>query len=175
MSPETPTRLAGRVWVVGDSVNTDAMYPGFAMKLPVAEAARHVFYQLRPGWTDQVRPGDFVVAGTNFGVGSSRPVAALFRELGVAALIADEFNSLFYRNAINAGLPALAVPGARAAFSDGDEAAIDLRSGACRNLTTGTEVAGTALPGLVLDILAAGGLMARLAAEGYLPTGAGTR
>ena len=70
--------IEGRVWVVGDSVNTDAMYPAHAMKLPLAEAARLVFYDLRPGWADQVRPGDVLVAGRNFGIGSSRPVAALF-------------------------------------------------------------------------------------------------
>ena len=97
--------ITGRVWVFGDSVDTDAMYPAFAMKLDVPEASKHVFYQLRPGWTDLLEPGDIVIAGKNFGVGSSRPVAALFRHLGVAALVAEEFNSLFFRNAINAGLP----------------------------------------------------------------------
>lgn len=116
------TQVSGRVWVFGDSLDTDAMYPAFAMKMDVPEASRHVFCEVRPGWTDQARTGDIVVAGRNFGVGSSRPVAALFRELGVAALIAEEFNSLFLRNAINAGLPAFTVPGATGLFSDGDQA-----------------------------------------------------
>lgn len=162
------TQVSGRVWVFGDSLNTDAMYPAFAMKMDVPEASRHVFYEVRPGWTDQVRPGDIVVAGRNFGVGSSRPVAALFRELGVAALIAEEFNSLFLRNAINAGLPAFTVPGATDLFSDGDRATFDFGSGEYRNDTTGEHGQAPPLPDLVLHILATGGLLARLTEQGYL-------
>ncbi|HEV7935301.1 MAG TPA: hypothetical protein VGP70_23685 [Actinomadura sp.] len=162
-------QIEGRVWVVGDSVTTDAMYPGFAMKLPLPEAAKHVFYELRPGWTDQVRPGDIVIAGRNFGLGSSRPVASLFKQLGVRALVAEEFNSLFLRNCINFGLPALSVSGAAAAFHDGDTARLHIAEGWCENLTTGTRLAAEPLPGLVLDILTAGGILPRLAREGYLP------
>jgi 3-isopropylmalate/(R)-2-methylmalate dehydratase small subunit len=163
------TLITGRAWVVGDSVTTDAMYPAFAMKLPLPEAARHVFYELRPGWSDLVRPGDIVVAGRNFGLGSSRPVAALFRELGVAALVAEEFNSLFLRNAVNHGLPALTVPGVTAAFADGDTLRMDIAEGWAENPATGTRLPGGALPPLVLDILAAGGILPKLAREGYVP------
>lgn len=102
-------RYTGRAWVFGDSINTDAMYPGFAMKMDIPEAAQHVFYDLRPGWVSEVQQGDIVIAGRNFGIGSSRPVAALMRHLGVTALVAEEFNSLFLRNAINNGLPAVTV------------------------------------------------------------------
>ncbi|MCU1658604.1 MAG: leuD 4, partial [Pseudonocardiales bacterium] len=77
------TRISGRVWVFGDSINTDAMYPAHAMKLDIPEASKLVFYEIRPGWTDEVRAGDMVIAGKNFGVGASRPVASLFRHLGV--------------------------------------------------------------------------------------------
>jgi 3-isopropylmalate/(R)-2-methylmalate dehydratase small subunit len=164
--------ITGRVWVFGDSIDTDAMYPGFAMKLPIPEAARHVFYDLRPGWTDQVRPGDIVVAGRNFGIGSSRPVAALMRQLGVAALVAEEFNSLFLRNAINNGLPALTVPGARGLVRDGDQVTIHLSEGWLE--AGGQRVTVPPLPGMVLDILDAGGLLPRLTADGYLrPAAAG--
>ncbi|WP_028937385.1 3-isopropylmalate dehydratase [Pseudonocardia spinosispora] len=162
-------QLEGRVWVVGDSVTTDAMYPGFAMKLPLEEAARHVFYELRPGWTDEVEPGDMVVAGRNFGLGSSRPVAALFRQLGVRALIAEEFNSLFLRNCINYGLPALTVPDATELFADGDTARLHLTEGWCENRASGTRVTVEPLPEFVVDILDAGGLLPKLAREGYLP------
>ncbi|HEX4221729.1 MAG TPA: 3-isopropylmalate dehydratase [Pseudonocardiaceae bacterium] len=161
--------VTGRVWVFGDSLNTDAMYPAYAMKMDIPEAAKHVFYDVRPGWTDLVQPGDIVLAGRNFGVGSSRPVAALFRELGVAALIADEFNSLFLRNAINSGLPALTVPGVTARFSDGDIGQFDIKSGVYRNETTVDTGTARGLPDLVLDILASGGILPRLAAQGYLP------
>jgi 3-isopropylmalate/(R)-2-methylmalate dehydratase small subunit len=163
------TVITGRTWVVGDSITTDAMYPAFAMKLPVPEAARHIFYELRPGWTDQVRPGDIVIAGRNFGLGSSRPVAALFRELGVAALVAEEFNSLFLRNAINYGLPALTVPGVSGMFTDGDTARLDFAAGWIENTASGRRLAGRALPPMVLDILASGGILPKLAREGYLP------
>jgi 3-isopropylmalate/(R)-2-methylmalate dehydratase small subunit len=163
------TVISGRVWVVGDSVTTDAMYPAFAMKLPVPEAARHVFYELRPGWSGQVEPGDILVAGRNFGLGSSRPVAALLAELGIAALVAEEFNSLFLRNAINHGLPALTVPGATKAFSDGDIACIDIARGLVENRNSGIRMEGGPLPPLVLDILAAGGILPKLIREGYIP------
>jgi 3-isopropylmalate/(R)-2-methylmalate dehydratase small subunit len=139
------------------------------MKLPVPEAAKHIFYELRPGWTEQVRPGDLVVAGRNFGLGSSRPVAALFRELGVAALIAEEFNSLFLRNAINHGLPALTVPGVTKAFADGETARLDFAEGWVENVATGARLEGHGLPAPVLDILAAGGILPKLAREGYVP------
>lgn len=159
--------LTGRAWVFGDSIDTDAMYPGFAMKLPVPEAARHVFYDLRPGWVDEVRPGDIVVAGRNFGIGSSRPVAALMRQLGVAALAAEEFNSLFLRNAINNGLPAMTVPGVRDLVSEGDEITINIADGW---LAVGDRrIEAAPLPRMVLDIIDAGGLLPRLTADGYLP------
>jgi 3-isopropylmalate/(R)-2-methylmalate dehydratase small subunit len=161
-------QITGRAWVFGDSIDTDAMYPGFAMKLPVPEAARHIFYDLRPGWTDQVRPRDIVVAGANFGIGSSRPVAALMRHLGVAAVVAEEFNSLFYRNAINSGLPALAVPGARDVVREGAPVTVQLAEGWLE--AGGHRLPAAPLPPMVLDILDAGGLLARLAADGYLRT-----
>jgi 3-isopropylmalate/(R)-2-methylmalate dehydratase small subunit len=165
----TELTVTGRVWVFGDSLNTDAMYPPDAMKLDLPEAAKMVFYQVRPGWTDQVHRGDIVIAGTNFGLGSSRPVAALFAELGIAALVAEEFNSLFFRNAVNAGLPAMTVPAVTKAFSDGDTGTFDLRSGEWHNDTTGAGGTVPVLPGLILDILASGGVLPRLAEQGYLP------
>src|SRR5258708_18255147 len=102
-------RFTGKLWVFGDDLNTDAMYPGFAMKMDPPEAAKHVFYEVRPGWTDQVAAGDIVVAGSNFGGGSSRPVATLFAALGVAGLVTEEVNSLVFRNAVNPGLAAITV------------------------------------------------------------------
>ncbi|WP_196814665.1 3-isopropylmalate dehydratase [Nocardia sp. BMG111209] len=161
--------MTGRTWVFGDALNTDAMYPAHAMKLEIPEAARYVFHEIRPGWTDLVEPGDIVVAGRNFGVGSSRPVAALLLQLGVGALLAEEFNSLFFRNAINAGLPALTVPDVTGMFRDGDLAAIDPAVGVCRNETTGAVAHTAPLPPLIREILTSGGLLARLADQGYLP------
>jgi 3-isopropylmalate/(R)-2-methylmalate dehydratase small subunit len=161
--------ISGRVWVFGDDLNTDAMYPAFAMKMEPAEAAKHIFYEVRPGWTDQVSPGDIVVAGKNFGLGSSRPVAALFTELGIAGLVAEEFNSLFFRNAVNAGLPAMTLPDATTVFREEDIATFDLATGNWRNDSTGASGSVPKLPGLILDIIASGGVLPRLAEQGYLP------
>ena len=161
--------ITGKVWVFGDDLNTDAMYPAFAMKMDPPEAARHVFYEVRPGWTDEVSAGDIVLAGRNFGVGSSRPVAALFSELGVAGLVAEEFNSLFFRNAVNAGLPAMALPEATTIFSEGDTGTFDLSSGDWRNETTEKSGSVAKLPDLILDIISSGGVLPRLAAQGFLP------
>ena len=161
--------IEGRAWVFGDSVDTDNMYPGFAMKLPLEEAARHVFYDLRPGWTDEVAVGDVVVAGRNFGIGSSRPVAQLFLELGVAALVAEEFNSLFLRNSINFGLPAVTIPGAAKTIADASSVRLDIRRATIEPTGDGTPLQGTPLPEFVLDILTQGGLLPKLAADGYLP------
>ena len=161
--------ITGKVWVFGDNLNTDAMYPAFAMKMDPPEAARHIFYEVRPGWTDEVSPGDIVVAGKNFGLGSSRPVAALFSELGVAGLIAEEFNSLFFRNTVNAGLVAMTVPDATSVFREGDTGTFDLCDGSWRNETTGDSGSVPKLPDLILEIIASGGVLPRLAAQGYLP------
>ena len=99
-------------------------------------------------------------AGTS-GVGSSRPVAALFSELGVAGLVAEEFNSLFFRNAVNAGLPALTLPEATTIFSEGDTGTFDLASGRWRNDTTGVSGSVPTLPELILDIISSGGVLPR--------------
>jgi 3-isopropylmalate/(R)-2-methylmalate dehydratase small subunit len=163
-------KVSGKVWVFGDDLNTDAMYPGFAMKMDPPEAAKYIFYEVRPGWTDEVGAGDIVMAGKNFGVGSSRPVAALFGELGVAGLVAAEFNSLFFRNAVNAGLPAMTVPDVTALFSDGDVGTFDLGDGTWRNETTGARGKVPKLPQLILDIIESGGVLPRLAAQGYIPS-----
>lgn len=163
--------IEGRAWLFGDSVDTDNMYPGFAMKLPLEEAAKHVFYALRPGWTNEVRQGDVVVAGRNFGIGSSRPVAQLFKQLGVAALVADEFNSLFLRNSINFGLPAITIPGVSALISDQDEVRLNVREATIERPSDAATLTGVTLPDCVLDIVAQGGLLPKLAADGYISTG----
>ncbi|OBF16103.1 3-isopropylmalate dehydratase [Mycobacterium kubicae] len=163
-------RFRGKVWVFGDSLNTDAMYPAYAMKMEPSEAAKHIFYQVRPGWTDEVSPGDIVVAGKNFGLGSSRPVAALFVELGVAGLVAEEFNSLFFRNAVNSGLPAITIPQATSVFGEGDTGTFDLAEGTWRNDTTGACGTVPRLPDLILDIIESGGVLPRLVEQGYLPS-----
>ncbi|WP_031467171.1 3-isopropylmalate dehydratase [Sciscionella sediminilitoris] len=159
-------RISGRAWVFGDGINTDDMYPGFAMRLPIEEAARHMFHASRPEWPQLVRPGDIVVAGRNFGLGSSRPVPLLFRELGIAALVAEQFNSLFFRNCINYGLPAATLPSATSLIGEGETVLIDLAEG---NLRAGETVHPIApLPELLRAVLDAGGLFRQLELDGKL-------
>jgi 3-isopropylmalate/(R)-2-methylmalate dehydratase small subunit len=164
----TPLQVRGRVWKFGDAVNTDEMFPGFAMRLPVAEAAQYMFNATRPGWPALVRPGDVIVGGRRFGLGSSRPVARLMLELGISCILAEEFSSLFMRNSINLGLAALTIPGVTSAVEEGDELEVDLESAHVRNVRNDIELTGTPLPGLALDIIRHGGVEERLRSQGYL-------
>jgi 3-isopropylmalate/(R)-2-methylmalate dehydratase small subunit len=152
---------ASRIWRFGDGIDTDAMAPGQYMKLGIDELARHCLEGVRPEFSAAVRPGDLVVAGRNFGIGSSREQApqALAR-LGVAAVIAVSFAGLFYRNAINLGLPVLVCPDA-GRLQDGEAATLDLEAA---TLVTqgGLEVEVEPMPQFLLDIVRSGGLIAHL-------------
>lgn len=171
MSGPAPLRARGRVWTFGDGVNTDEMYPGFAMRLPPEEAARHMFDATRPDWPGLVERGDVLIGGRGFGIGSARPVAVLLRALGVSCVLAEEFPSLFLRNCINHGLPVLAVPGVAGAFEEGQEAEIDIEEARVLNVQTGVTLMGRPYPELVLDLLRHGGIEARLRSQGYLVEG----
>ncbi|WP_020500321.1 hypothetical protein [Sciscionella marina] len=164
-------QVSGRAWVFGDGINTDDMYPGFAMRLPIEEAARHMFHASRPEWPQLVHPGDVVVAGRNFGLGSSRPVPLLFRELGVAALVAEQFNSLFFRNCINYGLPAATLPSATRLIREGETVLIDFTDGSLRVGETVHPIAP--LPELLRAVLDAEGLLRQLELDGKLRPGKG--
>jgi len=97
-----------RAWVLGDNIDTDVLAPGRYMKLGIEEIAAHCLEAVLPSFSKEVKTGDFVIAGRNFGCGSSREQApAALKHLGIAALIAESFAGLFYRNALNLGLPAL--------------------------------------------------------------------
>ncbi len=161
-------KLEGRVWSFGDSINTDLMYPGFVTTLPEAERAKYCMNANRPGWSDQVKQGDIIVAGRNFGCGSSRPAAKSLISLGVSCLLADSINGLFLRNTINFGLPALSLEGVSKMFKEGDRAEVDFRTGQVKNLETGETRNVKPLPQALLDIVESGGLIPLLKREGYL-------
>jgi 3-isopropylmalate/(R)-2-methylmalate dehydratase small subunit len=161
-------RFCGRVWIFGDEVNTDDMYPGFAMRLPVTEATRYMFSASRPGWPEQVSSGDIIVGGLRFGLGSSRPVPLLLKELGVAAVIAEEISSLFLRNCINYGFPACAAPGVTSIFKERQRAILDLDIGMVKNADTATGLEITQYPEFVLEILRSGGVIPALRRQGLL-------
>ena len=151
-----------KAWVFGDNVDTDVMAPGRYMKLGIEEIAKHCFELLEPSFAISVRKGDFVVAGRNFGTGSSREQAPeALKHLGVAALIAESFAGLFYRNAINLGLPALVCANARRIRS-GDALEMDLDTAFILNTTSGEKLAFEPLPAHLLAMVRDGGLLAHL-------------
>ena len=112
--------IRGKIWCFGDNINTDLMVPQAALYLPPAQQTRFVFAANRPGWTDLVQAGDIIVGGKNFGAGSARPAARSLRNLGVACLLAESLNGLFFRNAVNFGFLALECPGLHAAATEGE-------------------------------------------------------
>ncbi|UDM52228.1 3-isopropylmalate dehydratase [Cupriavidus sp. MP-37] len=155
---------AGRLWRFGDNIDTDAMAPAVLMKAPLPVLARHCLAALRPEFPERVRPGDVLVAGANFGIGSSREQAPqALRELGVGAVVAQSFGGLFYRNAINLGLPVL-VCADTSRLTDGAHAVLDLDSAQLR-LDDGSVAACEPIPAFLRAILAAGGLVPHLKAR----------
>jgi 3-isopropylmalate/(R)-2-methylmalate dehydratase small subunit len=166
--------LRGRVWKYGDSVNTDVIFPGkytYTLRTP-EEIAPHALEDLDPTFAPNVRAGDIVVAGRNWGCGSSREQAATCLVAnGVGAVVAASFSRIFFRNAWNNGLPAVACPEAAAAIRQGDTIEVDLD--ACRVRCPAGEFAFPPLSPALREILDAGGLVAwaksRLAAAPERP------
>lgn len=163
--------LRGRVWLFGDHVDTDAIIPArHCNTADPARLAEHCMEDADPTFAARVAPGDVIVAGANFGCGSSREVAPIaIKAAGVSAVVAASFARIFFRNAINLGLPIFECPAAAAAVRAGDEVALDPASGAIHDLTTGEQFQAQPFPPFLLQIIAAGGLhgyvQARLAAR----------
>jgi 3-isopropylmalate/(R)-2-methylmalate dehydratase small subunit len=151
-----------RAWVFGDDIDTDVLAPGRYMKAEIAEMARHCLEAIDPSFASSVKPGDILVAGRNFGAGSSREQApAALKHLGIAALVAESFAGLFYRNALNLGLPALVCRDAKRIRS-GDELKIDYERGAILDLTTRETFAFEPIPGHLMEMVRDGGLLPHL-------------
>lgn len=151
--------IEGRAWVFGDDVNTDVMAPGLYFKSPMAEMARHCLEAIDPEFAANVRPGDIVVAGRNFGVGSAREQAVMaLTHLGVGAVLAVSFGRIFYRNALNFGLPALVFPAA-GTVAAGDRLRVDPVRGCIGNARTGADFTVQGIPVHLMAMVEAGGLM----------------
>lgn len=153
----------GRVWKFGDRISTDLMMPGHLHSRPDIsdeEASLYCMNANRPNWAAQVRKGDIIVAGHNWGCGSSRPAARLLKVLGISVIVADSMSRLFFRNAVNIGLPVLMCKGVSDAFTEGDSARVNIETGEVTNLTKGLVLQGEALPAdsPPMQILNAGGL-----------------
>lgn len=161
-SRPSPPQRAARVWRFGDNLNTDVLAPGAFMKFGIEEIARHCLEAVEPRFAKEVQPGDVLVAGRNCGAGSSREQAPqALKHLGVAALIAESFAGLFYRNALNLGLPALVCPEAKRIRAD-HRLRVDAESGRIENLTTGETIACEPIPAHLMQMIRDGGLLLHL-------------
>ena len=155
----------GRAFVFGDNIDTDVLAPGHLMKLSPRDLAAHCLEAIDPGFAAAVRPGDIVIAGSNFGLGSSREQAAIsLKLLGVKAVLAPTFARIFFRNAINIGLPALAFDGV-GKVETGDIVDVDPANGIFVNESRGERWRLTPLPPALMAIIDAGGLMPMLKAR----------
>jgi 3-isopropylmalate/(R)-2-methylmalate dehydratase small subunit len=154
-------RLKGKAWKFGDSISTDHIAPGryFHLRTNLPELAKHVLEDADPYFAKQVKPGDIVVAGKNFGLGSSREHApAIIKLAGVSAILAKSFARIFYRNAINIGLPVLICDTSR--IETGDELEVNVEEGIVHNLTKSVTLRAKPLPKIMIKILQDGGLIA---------------
>jgi 3-isopropylmalate/(R)-2-methylmalate dehydratase small subunit len=154
-----------RVWKLPADVDTDQLVPGTAMKLDLGGMAAHCLETLRPGFASAVKPGDAIVAGAHFGIGSSREQAAsVLVHLGVAAVIAPSYSGLYFRNAFNVGLLLLTCPDALR-IDDGEAIVFDARAGRITRdnaRAPDEELACEPIPGFLLDMVEAGGLLPQL-------------
>jgi len=154
--------MSGCAWVLGDNVDTDALAPGKYMKFGIEEIAKHCLEAVDPGFAAGVQLGDVVVGGRNFGAGSSREQAPqALKALGVAALVAESFAGLFYRNSLNLGLPALACREARR-IRAGDRLRVHPEAGRIENETTGETLACEPIPPHLMQMVRDGGLLPHL-------------
>jgi 3-isopropylmalate/(R)-2-methylmalate dehydratase small subunit len=152
--------LKGKVFKFGDNISTDLIVPGRLANLRsnLPELAKHVLEDADPTFAGKVKPGDFVVGGSNFGLGSSREHAPLVIKMaGVSAVLAKSVARIFFRNAINQGLPILICD--TSVINDGDQLEVDLAAGTVKDLTNGKELTVGKIPPVMLNILNEGGLL----------------
>lgn len=152
--------LKGKAWKFGDDISTDLIAPGrlFHLRSNIPELAKHVMEDARPGFYSLISRGDFIVAGENFGQGSSREHAPTALKLaGIAAIAAKSYARIFYRNCINIGLPAVICDTDQ--IKEGDELELDLEAGLLINHNRDKRLTFPALPGIMNDILREGGLV----------------
>ena len=160
--------IRGRVWLFGDEINTDLIVPNVTFRLPPEEQVKYVFSANRPGWAELVEPGDIIIAGKNFGTGSSRPGALLLRRLGLGGMVAESYNGLFFRNCVSYGFAALQCSGVAGLFDEGEVAAVDFLEGSVLNENTGKKLYGVPLAPSMADIINAGGIEELLVKEGFM-------
>jgi 3-isopropylmalate/(R)-2-methylmalate dehydratase small subunit len=173
--------LRGRVWKLGDDIDTDVITPGDTTHFGLADdeevraLKEHAFRAIRPGLHKVVRPGDILVAGRNFGLGSHRePATTVLIALGFSALIAESIARLYFRNSVAMGFHAIQLPGITSLVEEGDELQVDLERWQLQNLSTGKATAMRPYSDLVKNIIAAGGIIEVLKARITAEQAAGT-
>lgn len=159
--------IEGRAYRFGNNIDTDQIYPGRYLELTDADdLAKHTLEGADPTFVERFIPGGIVVAGTNFGCGSSREHAAItLQAAGVRLLIAESFARIFYRNCINLGLPLLVCPGVANLVADGDELRVDLENGVIENISSEGKSQGEQISDYAFHILEAGGIKPLLRAQ----------
>lgn len=161
--------LRGRAWVFGDDVDTDLIYHNKYLGVTDTKEMAQYSFEYYPGkenFAKEAKPGDLVVAGENFGCGSSREHAVYcLKELGIPVILAESYARIYYRNAVNNGYPVLVVPDITDKVSDGDELEVNMDTGEIKNLTTGEAMHGDAVTDLEKEIMAHGGLIEYLKAQ----------
>ena len=161
LTPTDATAYTGKVWQLGDNVDTDLLAPGKYMKFDIEEIARHCLEDLLPDFASQVRPGDVIVAGKNFGVGSSREQAPeALKQLGIVAVVAPSFAGLFYRNALNIGLVVVVCEQA-ALIPAQARIRVDAAGGQIHT-DAGESLSCQPIPDFLMQMLNAGGLLPHL-------------
>jgi 3-isopropylmalate/(R)-2-methylmalate dehydratase small subunit len=150
-----------KAWVYGDNIDTDVIIPArYLLTTDPVVLGKHVLEDLDPSFATSVGPGDVVVAGHNFGCGSSREHAPLaLKGAGVSAVVAASFARIFFRNAINVGLPIITCADAAEAIETGDEVAVDPETGDLLDVSRDQRFCGEQLPDLVVEIIETGGLV----------------
>ena len=152
--------MKGKVWKFGNDVDTDAISPTKYASDPQETLMKHVLDVINPKFPMEVKPGDIIVAGSNFGCGSSRENApAVVKALGVGAIVAESFARIFFRNCIAIGLPAVTCSDVSGSFEDGDELELDLGTGKITNLTKGKNIYAQPLPEQMVHMLLQGGIL----------------
>lgn len=155
--------LKGRVWKLGDNIDTDLVVPGQFLDAPIDEVIKHVFESIRPEFAKEVRSGDIIIAGRNFGCGSSRENApAALKKLGIACVVAESFARIFFRNSIAIGLPLVVCKGASDIFDEGDQASVDFVKAIVENPSKGKKLNGEMLSGDIQAIVESGGILEML-------------
>ena len=153
--------MGGRAWKFGNNVNTDEIIPArYNITIIPSQLAEHVFCEVRSKFSKEAKPGDVIIAGENFGCGSSREHAPIaIKASGIRAIVARSFARIFFRNCINIGLPILQCREAADNVKDGHEIEVDIEKSIIRNITTGSSFVATPLPGFVLKLVETGGLV----------------